>query len=201
MTIFWILVAGLAGLALLFVLAPLLSGADTGQDDDIDLDAVNLDLFKQQVAELDADLAAGKLDQSQYDSARQDLEREALANIGAGKQQPSGGAALPSARLTALALLVAVPASTLALYLTLGSQDMITRMESGAVAGAATAQGHSGAPDGMPPLDVLVERLRRACSRPGRRRGLGHARAHLLCHAQPGQGRGRPGQGLRAVAD
>ena len=161
MTIFWILVAGLAGLALLFVLAPLLGGADadSSRNDDVDLDAVNLDLFKQQLAELDADLAAGKLDQSQYESARQDLEREALTNIGAGKEQQPGGTALPSARLTALALLVAVPTSALVLYLTLGSQDMITRMEPGAVAQNATAQGHSGAPDGMPPLDVLVEKL------------------------------------------
>lgn len=161
MTIFWILVAGLAGLALLFVLAPLLGGADAtaGQDDDVDLDAVNLDLFEQQVAELDADLAAGKLDQSQYDSARQDLEREALNNVGAGKGQRPGRAAPPSARLTALALLVAVPASTLTLYLLLGSQDMITRLPSGAVATTAPAQGHSGAPDGMPPLDVLVKQL------------------------------------------
>lgn len=81
MTIFRILVAGLAGLTLLFVFARLLSVTSETDPNDLGLDEVNLALFKQQLAELDADLAAGKLDQSQYDSARQDLEREALNNL------------------------------------------------------------------------------------------------------------------------
>ncbi len=169
MTIFWILVAGLAGLALLFVLAPLLGDRPADQHaDDIDLDEVNLSLFKQQVAELDADLAAGKLDQDQYDSARQDLEREALNNVGGqevggatddGAQATKPGVVLPSARLTAVALLVAVPAATLALYLMLGSQEMIPRLDAGAAGQVATAQGHSGSADGMPPLGELVAKL------------------------------------------
>ncbi len=169
MTIFWILVAGLAGLALLFVLAPLLgSSLAAEQADDINLDEVNLSLFKQQVAELDADLAAGKLDQDQYDSARQDLEREALNNIGSqevgsatdnGAQATKTGTVLPSARLTAAALLVAVPAATLALYLMLGSQEMIPRLEANATGQVTTAQGHSGGADGMPPLGELVAKL------------------------------------------
>lgn len=169
MTIFWILVAGLAGLALLFVLAPLLGDRPADQHaDDIDLDEVNLSLFKQQVAELDADLAAGKLDQDQYDSARQDLEREALNNVGGqkvggatddGAQASKPGVVLPSARLTAVALLVAVPAATLALYLMLGSQEMIPRLDAGAAGQVATAQGHSGSADGMPPLGELVAKL------------------------------------------
>jgi len=169
MTIFWILAAGLAGMALLFVLAPLLGrGPAAEQADDIDLDEVNLSLYKQQVAELDADLAAGKLDQDQYDSARQDLEREALNNIGSpevgnatdsGAQATKPGVVLPSARLTAVALLMAVPAATLALYLMLGSQEMIPRLDTSAAGQVATPQGHGGDADGMPPLDVLVAQL------------------------------------------
>ncbi|MGB5834386.1 MAG: c-type cytochrome biogenesis protein CcmI, partial [Thiohalocapsa sp.] len=158
MTIFWILVAGLAGLALLFVLAPLLSStAEAHQDDDVDLDQVNLGLFKQQLAELDADLSAGKLDRNQYDSARQDLEREVLNDLDTNNAQQRSGFSLPSTGLTALALVVAVPASTLALYLALGSQDMIPPM--GAAGQVAAAQSHNGAADGMPSLDVLVIQL------------------------------------------
>ncbi|MGB5734204.1 MAG: c-type cytochrome biogenesis protein CcmI [Thiohalocapsa sp.] len=165
MTIFWILVAGLAGLALLFVLTPLLSSSANSaeQTDDVDLDQVNLDLFKQQLAELDADLAAGKLDQAQYESARQDLEREAISNVDGAKvgsarvKQPN--AALPSARLTALALLVAVPAATLALYQLVGNQALIPQLNAGAAGQFASSTGHSGAPDGMPPLDELVAQL------------------------------------------
>lgn len=158
MIIFWILAAGLAGLALLFVLAPLLSVTSETDHNDVDLDEVNLGLFKQQLAELDADLAAGKLDQSQYDSARRDLEREALNNLDSKTGEQPRAMSLPSARLTALTLVLAVPASALALYLMLGSQDMIPRLEAG-TGDQVAAQGHNGAADGMPSLDVLVAQL------------------------------------------
>jgi len=158
MTIFWILVVGLAGLALLFVLAPLLSStAEADRDDDVDIDKVNLGLFERQLAELDADLSAGKLDRNQYDSARQDLEREVLNNLDTKNAQQRSGFSLPSKGLTALALVVVVPASTLALYLALGGQDMIPPM--GAAGQVATAQGHNGAADGIPSLDALVIQL------------------------------------------
>ena len=67
MTIFWILAAGLAVLALVFVLPPLLHRG-TGAPD-LDHNALNLDVFRQQLAELDGDLALGRLDQDQYAAA------------------------------------------------------------------------------------------------------------------------------------
>jgi len=156
MTIFWILAAGLAFLAVLFVIAPLLRSDSNTTD--IDQDQVNLALFHQQLAELDADLAAGKLDQSQYDSARRDLEREVLYDVGGKDAVAGAGAKLPGPRTTLAALLFAVPVSALVLYLTLGDRQIIPKLEAGAPAPAAqTAQGHGGAD--MPPLEDLVARL------------------------------------------
>jgi cytochrome c-type biogenesis protein CcmH len=60
--------------------------------------------------------------------------------------------------LTAVSLLVAIPLSAFALYLSLGSQDIIPRLES-AAAGQSAAQGHAGTADGLPPLDELVTKL------------------------------------------
>lgn len=156
MTIFWILAAGLACLAVLFVIAPLFS-PDTPAND-VDQDELNLALFKQQLAELDADLAAGKLDQSQYESARRDLEREVLHDVsnGSNAQAASVKTMLPGPRVTMLALALAVPASALVLYLTIGEQHIIPRLASGA--GAVSAPGHAGGSD-LPPLEELVTRL------------------------------------------
>jgi len=156
MTIFWILAAGLACLAVLFVIAPLFS-PDTPAND-VDQDELNLALFKQQLAELDADLAAGKLDQSQYESARRDLEREVLNDVsnGSNAQAASVKTMLPGPRVTMLALALAVPASALVLYLTIGEQHIIPRLASGA--GAVSAPGHAGGSD-LPPLEELVTRL------------------------------------------
>ena len=54
MIIFWILAAGLMGLALLFVVTPLLSGR--APEPGIEEDQPNLAVFCQQLQELEADL-------------------------------------------------------------------------------------------------------------------------------------------------
>jgi len=172
MTIFWILAAGLAGLAVLFVIAPLLQAPKPTPIDSVDTDdpgadqaRMNLALFKQQLSELDADLAAGKLDQRVYESARRDLERELLNDLGdrdpltAAAAEPRaarGVRGLPGPRLTALALLFALPISAWALYTMIGNQAIIPELERVAVAGGGA---QPSTPDDMPPLEDLVARL------------------------------------------
>lgn len=159
MIIFWTLAAGLAILALTFVLVPLLRG-DTATPD-LDSNALNLAVFRQQTTELDADLALGKLDQSQYEAARHDLERELIHDI------DPNGAAKPAAaaggRWAAPILALAVPAAAVGLYLTIGTSSIIPKIEAaGSAPSAQTAAGHSPArPDGspMPSLDVLAQQL------------------------------------------
>ncbi|WP_296896617.1 c-type cytochrome biogenesis protein CcmI [Thiohalocapsa sp.] len=162
MTIFWILAAGVALLAVLFVVAPLIAGRDNADSAaEADQARVNLELFKQQLAELDTDLAAGKLDRTQYEAARRDLERELLrdtADLGPDDPKPVAHVKLPGPSLTAAALVFAVPAMALALYLLLGERQIIPQLELTAAGGGAGAQQHAGA-DGMPALDVLVQRL------------------------------------------
>jgi cytochrome c-type biogenesis protein CcmH len=159
MIIFWTLAAGLAILALTFVLVPLLRG-DTATPD-LDSNALNLAVFRQQTTELDADLALGKLDQSQYEASRHDLERELIHDTA------PNGAAKPAAaaggRWVAPILALAVPAAAVGLYLTIGTSSIIPKIEAaGSAPSAQTAAGHSPArPDGspMPSLDVLAQQL------------------------------------------
>jgi len=159
MIIFWTLAAGLAILALTFVLVPLLRG-DTATPD-LDSNALNLAVFRQQATELDADLALGKLDQSQYEAARHDLERELIHDTA------PNGAAKPAAaaggRWVAPILALAVPAAAVGLYLTIGTSSIIPKLEAaGSAPAAQTPAGHSTTrPDGspMPSLDVLAQQL------------------------------------------
>ncbi|NEX17042.1 MAG: c-type cytochrome biogenesis protein CcmI [Halochromatium sp.] len=174
MTIFWILAAGLAGLAVLFAVAPLLTPAQPAQDgadaDDTEAEQalLNLELFKQQLAELDADLSSGKLDQTLYESARRDLERELLHDLG--DRDPLTAARgidakqrryrLPGPRLTALALVLVVPLAAWALYGLIGSQAIIPQLEQLAASGGAGGSGaHGGGQAELPPLEELVARL------------------------------------------
>lgn len=160
MIIFWILAAGLAGLAVLFIIAPLLRPEPTASGDTpADETAMNLALRREQLAELDQDLADGKLDQAQYEAARHDLERETLHDLDTATPLPAGRPlALPGPRLTLAALAFAVPLGAVLLYLTIGNRDIIPQLEAGALA-QAQAAGHGGGAEGMPPLDVLVARL------------------------------------------
>jgi cytochrome c-type biogenesis protein CcmH len=152
MIILWIVAAGLIGLALLFVLPPLFAKRE--QIEDVDQDELNLAVFRQQLGELDSDLAGGELEQQQYNAARRDLERELLYDVtGAETGADSGGG-----RWAAGLLAVGVPAAAISLYLYLGSPNIVPRLE--AVAGGQAPAVHPGqGGGGMPPLDVMVKRL------------------------------------------
>lgn len=152
MTIFWIMAAGLIGLALLFVLPPLFSNRD--QREDVDQDELNLAVFRQQLQELDADLAAGKLDRTHHKAARRDLERELLHDVtGKGTETDSRGG-----RWAAALLGISVPAAAVSLYLFLGDSSIILRLEASA-SGPAPAAHPGGTSVEMPPLEVMVQRL------------------------------------------
>lgn len=155
MIIFWTLTAGLIGLALFFVAVPLLQ-PETPTDAP-EQDELNLTVFKQRLQELDADLAAGFLDEDQYAAARRDLERDLLRDIpgelaAAGRNTSSGGLWM------AIVLAVAVPTSAVLIYDAVGQREIIERLEGAALGGET--QPLVG-PDGqeLPPLEVLVERL------------------------------------------
>ncbi len=157
MTIFWILTAGLAGLALLFVIPPLLSRREATAE--TDQDQLNLDVFRQQLVELDADMAAGKLERGQYQDARQDLERELLHDV-KGQGAPAATSAPGTAPFTALILALALPAFAVGLYLAIGHSAIIPRLETAAVATASTPPDHgAGGAQQAASLEVMVERL------------------------------------------
>ncbi len=153
MAVFWVLATGLTGLALLFIVPPLLrrkTDTEPGAADAIDEDQVNLAVFRQQLEELDADLTAGNLEQSQYDSARHDLEKELLLDIDPSAPVAQAG---KSGRWAALALAPAVPLLAVALYFTVGDPDAIEKL--GAAPGT---QAHADAKE-LPSMDVLVTKL------------------------------------------
>lgn len=158
MTIFWLLSAGLAALALLFVVPPLLGRHPA--ESTPDQDQLNLALFRQQLRELDTDLEAGNLDRGQYQAARRDLERELLHDVdGQGTMPLSVGRNAP---WTALLLALALPAFAAGLYFTIGNSAIIPRLELAAAnPGAASSPPGHGMASGTDAasLEVLVERL------------------------------------------
>ena len=149
MTVFWSIAALLAAVALAFVLPALLgrrraTGAATP-------DAANVAIHRDQLKELDADLAAGTLSPEQRDEARREIEQRLLDDVRTG----DGTRATPaSGRRTAIAVAAAVPIAALLLYFAVGNPAALAP-------GAATRDGHAITREqieGM--VDRLAERMK-----------------------------------------
>ena len=144
MTVFWSIAALLAAVALAFVLPALLgrrraTGAATA-------DAANVAIHRDQLKELDADLAAGTLSPEQRDEARREIEQRLLDDLRAG----DGTRASPaSGRRTGMAVAAALPVAALLLYLAVGNPAALAP-------GAASRDGHAITRE---QIEGMVERL------------------------------------------
>ena len=118
MTMFWSIAGVLIAGALLFLVPPLL-GRAKGQVSATRAE-MNLSIYRDQLHELDADLAAGTLSKEQYQSARSELEGRVLDDSGTAEAvaTPSSGG-----RNWAIAAVIALPILTVALYLMLGKPE------------------------------------------------------------------------------
>ena len=107
MTAFWISAAVLAAAALAFVLHPLFWRRAPRS---VSRDAVNVSLYRDQLRELEADLAAGAIQRSDYDRARSEIEARLLEDVVRG--------------LTPI-LAVAIPVLALGIYFATGNPGAI----------------------------------------------------------------------------
>ena len=112
---FWIIAGLMIAGAMLFIVPPLL-GRSRSQAS-ATRSELNLSVYRDQLRELDAELAAGTLSKEQYQSARSELEGRVLEDSGTTTEvvtAPSGG------RRWAIAMVIAIPILTVSLYLMLG---------------------------------------------------------------------------------
>ena len=122
MTGFLAAAAALTALALAWVLPPLLRLRPRAGG--VERDASNLALLRDQLVELDADLARGLLSAEQYSKARSELERRVLEETAT--ELPAADTGGHKGRWTAAALAVLVPVSAVLLYLQIGSPDALS---------------------------------------------------------------------------
>lgn len=119
MTDFWLAAAVLLFAALALMLIPVLRGHRAQAEED--RTALNVALYQERVAELDAQHAAGALDAAQLEAGRSEAARELLADTDQVAPQASRrlGRGLP------LLMALLVPAAALGLYLHWGASDAL----------------------------------------------------------------------------
>ena len=89
MILFWLICAGLVAVALAFVLPPLLqaTGGTAGGEEDGGKTEANLDVYRDQLSELEADLRNGLTSAEQYREDRDGIERRLLEDVADSKDE------------------------------------------------------------------------------------------------------------------
>lgn len=145
MNTFWTISALLTAAALLFILSPLLARRERAMATRRE---ANLAIYRDQLHELDADLAAGTLSPDDYAKARRELEARLLEEV---VDETTAGAPARRRSGAALAVSVALPLLAFALYFAVGTPQAI--LPSPATSEAAA---HGVTPQ---QLEALIEQL------------------------------------------
>jgi cytochrome c-type biogenesis protein CcmH len=119
MTTFWIFCSLLLSVALLFVVLPLWRSAP--KNNQVARDAANLEIFRDQIAEMDADLQNGLLTQELYEQGKRELQTRLLEEVK--NADETTVIKRKSNRTAAIALAIAIPLAAVGLYLKLGNPD------------------------------------------------------------------------------
>lgn len=131
MNAFTLAAIALTLVAMAFVALPLLR---TGGDGGYRRAKSNVDLLREQAAELDADLARGVLSPAQHAQAREELERRVVEEAGLAGARPQARSRGAGAAVIAASL--AVPVIAAVLYLHVGAPQLAERAAQTQAAGA-----------------------------------------------------------------
>jgi cytochrome c-type biogenesis protein CcmH len=120
MTLFWIICSAMLIIAILFVAVPLWRG--TSKNNAVVRDAANLEILRDQIAEMDVDLKNGLLTPELYEQGKRELQARLLEEVGdtAGAEVSNKPHPL---KITAIVLTVLLPLLSIALYLKIGNPE------------------------------------------------------------------------------
>jgi cytochrome c-type biogenesis protein CcmH len=121
MILFWLICAGLVAIALAFVLPPLLLGGSQGLSA-VDKQQANLDIYRDQLSELEADLRNGIVGPEQYQQDRDEIERRLLEDVAPPDEMSEQLRKQPANRGPVYALAFALPVLAVTLYLLVGNR-------------------------------------------------------------------------------
>lgn len=149
MTMFWVVAAVFVVVALLFVIPPLFIQRKSAAT--LERSRINISIYKNQLTELETDLAAGDIDQDHYDSSRQEIERRLLEDTAVVDQAATGSSKGLNIATTVMVALV-VPLVAFGIYFKVGNPDAINPQ-------AQMAQGAAASPHGQGNMQAQIETM------------------------------------------
>jgi cytochrome c-type biogenesis protein CcmH len=120
MITFALLAFALIAVTLFFVLLPLLrrQGKPANASSEVSIDRVNINIYRDQMRELDTDLAAGTIDRDRHAEAHRELERRLLEDT---DTNTDTAPAPHSGKMTAIILAAVIPLAAIGLYWIVGT--------------------------------------------------------------------------------
>jgi cytochrome c-type biogenesis protein CcmH len=156
MTSFWIVAGIFIVGALLFVLPTLWSKKD--RDAGVERDATNIDVYRDQLAELDSDLRSDILTREQYEQSKRELQQRMLQDIpedGSTTTVMGGRHNVATMTVTALAL----PVLAVSLYLAIGNTKALLPQPAAEHPSMSAGEGQGGHPDFSSVMENLITKL------------------------------------------
>jgi cytochrome c-type biogenesis protein CcmH len=124
MITFWLVCGLFIVIALAFVLPPLLQRDPVEKVDPAEVREANITVYRDQLSELETDLANGLVSEEQYQQDREEIERRLLEDVSsinkAGEKTTKPQA---DARNLAYAMAIAIPVLAVGLYLKIGNPN------------------------------------------------------------------------------
>lgn len=151
MTIFWIICALLIVVALSFVVLPLWSRKATGNS--VLRNAANLEIFRDQIAEMDADLHNGLLTQELYDQGKRELQSRLLDEVK--DDEAAATTSRNPLKVLAICLAIFLPIASGLLYWKIGNPDSLSPQ---AAMATMSGNGNSGTPQSIAALEEKVKK-------------------------------------------
>ena len=125
MILFWLICAGLVAIALAFVLPTLLQ--PTPAVDENDKELANVEVYRDQLSELDADLANGIVSPEQYRQDRDEIERRLLDDVATTAELPDKKSKpAVASRGAVYAVSLGIPVVAVVLYLLVGNSAALS---------------------------------------------------------------------------
>jgi cytochrome c-type biogenesis protein CcmH len=127
MMIFWVISTAMLLVALLFVLLPLRAGKL--KKNTVQRDSANLEIFRDQIAEMDSELKNGLLSREMHEQGKQELQARLLDEVKKAPDISQEGAQYPFKMLAVVLLLLVVPLTAIGLYWKVGNRHALMQAE------------------------------------------------------------------------
>jgi len=160
MTTFWVIAGFFIVAALMFILPTLIKGRQ-GKITALERQTANIAIYRDQLAELEADLSNDVLSKEQYEKSKQELQKRMLQDVsvsGVGSDvriSPNKTRGL----VTAVVVILAIPLTAVSLYMTIGDTRGLLPQSQLANATQFHSENMAGMPQGHAEINSVVDNL------------------------------------------